>query len=235
LETNEQFLENFSKSISYLNQTKDFVHQQISDLEKQILIKNNANIVLDKQKLSNETEFVQFEILKKYGFNKPEENKKIFNAETGSRFFSEQFQLTVNRNELIFTSLHPETHLRGEIILNEISNLNENHSIDISSYIEVIEEINKDFIWEFNAEKITHPLKLRTKKTGDVFYPVGFSGKKKVSKFFKDEKLSILAKQKILLLCDGNDDILGIIPFRQDRRHAKDEKTQHVLTIFNRK
>ena len=235
-ETNEQFLENFRKSISYLNQTKDFVNDKIDEIEKNILIESKENIVLDKEQLNQKTDFIQFEILKKYGFNQPEEIQKIFTAETGSTFHSKEFKLIINRNELIFTELNSDIEIQEEIILTNTTESHQNHfSIDISQSIEIIEEINKDFNWEFDAEKITYPLKLRKKKEGDLFYPIGFSGKKKVSKFFKDEKLSILAKQKIWLLTDGNDTVLGIIPFRQDRRHAKDEKTQKVLTIFNQK
>ncbi|HEX7868970.1 MAG TPA: tRNA lysidine(34) synthetase TilS, partial [Chryseobacterium sp.] len=186
-------------------------------------------------KLNQETDFIQFEILKKYGFNQPEEIQKIFTAETGSSFHSKEFKLIINRNELIFIKLNSNTEIQEEIFLTNTTESNQKPSINLSHHIEIIDEINKDFDWEFDAEKITHPLKLRTKKEGDLFYPIGFSGKKKVSKFFKDEKLSILAKQKIWLLTDGNDAVLGIIPFRQDRRYAKDEKTQKVLTIFNQK
>lgn len=234
-ETNEQFLENFRKSILYLNQTKDFVNQQINEIEKNISNKSKENTILNKEKLNQETDFIQFEILKKYGFNQPEEIQKIFTAETGSSFHSKEFKLIINRNELIFIKLNSNTEIQEEIFLTNTTESNQKPSINLSHHIEIIDEINKDFDWEFDAEKITHPLKLRTKKEGDLFYPIGFSGKKKVSKFFKDEKLSILAKQKIWLLTDGNDAVLGIIPFRQDRRYAKDEKTQKVLTIFNQK
>jgi len=235
-ETNEQFLENFRKSILYLNQTKDFVHRQIEEIEKNILIKSEENITLDKEKLNQETVFIQFEILKKYGFNQPDEIKKIFIAETGSIFYSKEYKLIINRNELIFIKLDSDIEIQEEIILTNTTELHQKHfSIDISQYIEIIEEINKDFNWEFDAEKLAYPLKLRTKNEGDLFYPISFPGKKKVSKFFRDEKLSILAKQKIWLLADANDYVLGIIPFRQDRRYAKDEKTQKVLAIFNRK
>ncbi|MCX8525763.1 tRNA lysidine(34) synthetase TilS [Chryseobacterium formosus] len=234
-ETNEQFLENFRKSILILNQTKDFVNQQINEIEKNISIKSEEKIILNKEKLNQETDFIQFEILKKYGFNQPEEIQKIFTAETGSSFHSKEFKLIINRNELIFIKLNSNTEIQEEIFLTNTTESNQKPSINLSHHIEIIDEINKDLNWEFDAEKITHPLKLRAKKEGDLFYPIGFSGKKKVSKFFKDEKLSILAKQKIWLLTDGNDAVLGIIPFRQDRRYAKDEKTQKVLTIFNQK
>lgn len=236
LETNDHFLENFKKSLSYLNQTKDFVQQQIEEIENRITITNKENKILDKNKLNLEGDFVKFEILKKYGFEKEEEIKKIFKSETGSSFFSKDFQLIINRNELILNQLNQKTESQEEIILTQAFDLNQNRvEIKMSDEISTIEEINKTFQWDFDAEKITFPLKLRRKEEGDVFYPIGFSGKKKVSKFFKDEKLSILAKQKIWLLTDGNNSVLGIIPFRQDRRYAKDERTKRILTIFNEK
>lgn len=236
LETNDHFLENFKKSLSYLNQTTDFVQQQIEEIEGRISILSKENEILDKEKLDLESDFVKFEILKKYGFDKEEEIKKIFKAETGSSFFSKDTQLIINRNELIFNRLNQKKENTEEIILTHAFDFNQNLvEINISDTISAIEEINKPYLWEFDAEKLTFPLKLRRKEEGDIFFPIGFSGKKKISKFFKDEKLSILAKQKIWLLTDGNNCVLGIIPFRQDKRYAKDERTKYFLKIFNEK
>ncbi|MDF2932960.1 MAG: tilS [Chryseobacterium sp.] len=236
LQTNDHFLENFKKSLSYLNQTKDFVQQQIVEIEKKVTISNKENKILDKEKLNLESDFVKFEILKKYGFDQEEEIKKIFKAETGSSFFSKSSQLIINRNELIFIQLNQKEKNSEEIILTNTFDFNQNIvDINLSGTIEIIEEINKSFHWEFDAEELAFPLKLRRKQEGDLFFPIGFSGKKKVSKFFKDEKLSILAKQKIWLLTDRNNSVLGIIPFRQDRRYAKDERTKSILKIFNEK
>lgn len=236
LETNEHFLDNFKKSTHYLNQTKDFVQQQIEEIEHRITISNEECKILDKSKLNLESDFVKFEILKKYGFEKEAQIKKIFTSETGSAFFSKNFQMTINRNELILNTLDQNTDTQDKILLIEKIDVAENQTIiNLESTIESIEGINKTVRWDFDAEKITFPLQLRRKEEGDVFYPTGFSGKKKVSKFFKDEKLSILAKQKIWLLTDGNNRVLGILPFRQDRRYAKDERTKSILTIFNEK
>lgn len=56
------------------------------------------------------------------------------------------------------------------------------------------------------------------------------NGKKKLSKFFKDEKYSILDKQKQWLLCSENQ-IIWIIGKRADKRYIATETTQNTLKI----
>ncbi|SDQ84619.1 tRNA(Ile)-lysidine synthase [Chryseobacterium soldanellicola] len=236
LETNDHFLENFKKSISYLNQTKDFVQQQIQAIEDSISIFNKDHKILSKEKLNKETDFVKFEILKKYGFNQEEEISKIFKAENGSSFFSKNHQLIINYNELIISGKieNESPEMEKDILLIEKFDYSENQiKINLEDAIESIDGINKTFEWDFDADKLQFPLRLRKYEEGDEFYPSGFSGKKKVSKFFRDEKISILARQKIWILADGKNSVLGIIPFRQDRRYARDEKTKNILKIFN--
>jgi len=234
METNEHFLENFRKSSSLLNQTKDFVQKQIQEIENNLTVFNQDYKILSKEKLDQESDFVKFEILKKYGFNQEEEIPKIFKAENNSSFFSKEYQLIVNRDELIFINRSQEKKSEEEIILIDHFDFSENQiTINLVDHIESIDGINKGFEWDFDAEKLHFPLRLRKQKEGDEFYPTGFSGKKKVSKFFRDEKLSILARQKIWILADSNDSVLGVIPFRQDRRYAMNEKTKWSLKIFN--
>ncbi|WP_299177445.1 tRNA lysidine(34) synthetase TilS [uncultured Chryseobacterium sp.] len=235
LETNDHFLENFKKSSSYLNQTKDFVQQQIHIIEKEISVFTQEHIIISKDKLNLQSDFVKFEILKKYGFDQEEEIHKIFKAENGKTFLSKNHQLKIGRDELVI-SRNQEEKEEKEIIVIENFDFSENQiTINIKDFIEDIDEINDGVNWNFDAEKLHFPLRLRRHEAGDVFYPSGFSGKKKVSKFFRDEKLSILAKQKIWVLADGYNSVLGIIAYRQDRRYAKDEKTKNILKIFNEK
>ena len=236
LETNEHFLENFKKSSSYLNQTRDFVEKQIEEIENRLTLFNPEHKILSKEKLSLESAFVQFEILKKYGFDQEEEIPKIFTAENGSSFFSKDYHLIINRNELILVDKNKEQETKDEILLIESFDSPENlMSLSLENTIENIEGINNNFDWDFDAAKLQFPLRLRKHQDGDEFYPSGFSGRKKVSKFFRDEKLSILARPKIWILCDSKNSVLGIIPLRQDRRYAKDEKTKSILKIFNEK
>ncbi|REC43928.1 tRNA lysidine(34) synthetase TilS [Chryseobacterium sp. 5_R23647] len=227
-ETNDQFLENFRKSISFLNQTKDFVHDQIEIIEKNLSVFNKEHKILSKEKLAQQSDFVKFEILKKYGFKRTEEIQKIFSAENGSSFFSEDYHLTVDREGLILKLKNLSREINPEIILLKNFDFHQDQvTINIKSYI----PDGNCFNWVFDTDKLQFPLSLRKQKDGDAFYPSGFTGKKKVSKFFRDEKLSVLTKEKIWVLCDAEDQILGIVPLRQDRRFEAEVNTQKTTTV----
>ena len=82
----------------------------------------------------------------------------------------------------------------------------------------------------FDADLLQYPLLVRKKKKGDYFYPKGMAGKKKLSDFFTDEKLSVLQKENIWLLCSG-DSVLWLIGKRTDERFKVTERTKHILEV----
>lgn len=229
LETNSDFLENFKKSSLYLNRTKDFVQQQIQEIENRITVFNKDQKILSKEQLAAESAFVKFEILKKYGFTSELEIAKIFTAENGSEFFSKDYLLIADRNGFVITNR--EEYISKERADEEVILKSDSNEIILSDNNEYQIVITKSFDWLLDLEAISFPLKLRKKKEADVFFPTGMKGKKKVSKFLRDEKLSILEKQNTWLLCDAKDQILGILPHRQDRRFCVEQQTKKTLNI----
>lgn len=235
-ETHEHFLDNFRRSMTYLNQAKNFIRDEISEKEKKITVSEGFPKILSKQLLLQENSFVQYEILKKYGFHQAEEIPKIFSAGNGSSFYSYEYRMLVEQEHLTLIRRQEEAQTTDEeIILMENFDFSENRMAVNLEHITGIEEINKSFSWDFDARKLRFPLQLRRPGTGDEFYPAGFSGKKKVSKFFRDEKIAILARQKIWVLSDAENSVLGILPYRQDRRYMREENTGNILKIFNKK
>ena len=229
-ETNENFLQNFAKSLNFLQQTKQFVEEKIQQTELELLSEKDHVFYLNKAKLSEQNSLTKFEILRKFGFQDEKEIAKIFNAEKGKTFNSADFQLLVDCENFVLiknSSNHNSTENSEEIIIAESISSIKNNEISLSKWI--INE--KETQWFFDEEKLIFPLKLRKKKTGDIIFPSGMIGKKTVSKFFKDEKIPILAQQKIWLLCNGNDEILGVIPLRQDRRFSANQDTKSTIKI----
>ncbi|ROI14183.1 tRNA lysidine(34) synthetase TilS [Epilithonimonas hominis] len=225
---NSDFLTNFSKSIHYINQAKDFINQSVDDKIKILKINSDKNqIIIDKQKFSKESELIRYEILKRFSFNDENEMQKVLTAQTGSSFFNSEYQLIINRNELIFSCKAEVGNQKSEDSL--ILEIIDNEIIIPQNLKNEVQEFGNCF-WKIDKQKVQLPLKLRKKQEGDLYFPIGMIGKKKISKFFKDEKLSILAKQKIWLLCDADEQIVGVLPFRQDGRFSSDN-SEAELTL----
>jgi tRNA(Ile)-lysidine synthase len=81
-----------------------------------------------------------------------------------------------------------------------------------------------------DKETLNKVLTLRKWHKGDYFYPLGMKGKKKVSKFFKDEKMDMIAKENQWILCSG-DDIVWIVGKRADERFKVTDTTRTILKI----
>ena len=137
--------------------------------------------------------------------------------------------MTVERETLNFKKLSIENAEENSCeILLEINIVNE---------IIFPEKIQQEILqlgkisWKIDIEKAALPLKVRRKKEGDIFHPIGMIGRKKVSKFFKDEKIPIFAQPKIWLLCDRHDEVLGILPFRKDRSFAANRESKKIMKV----
>jgi tRNA(Ile)-lysidine synthase len=81
-----------------------------------------------------------------------------------------------------------------------------------------------------DAEKIQFPLILRKWKQGDVFYPFGMKGKKLISDYFSDHKMTALQKQNVWILCSG-DDVVWLVGQRIDNRYRVSSKTRWILAL----
>lgn len=81
-----------------------------------------------------------------------------------------------------------------------------------------------------DAETIRFPLLLRHAKAGEHFHPLGAPGKKKISRFFSDHKISIMDRDNYpLLISDGK--IAAIAGLRVDHAFRITETTRQTLVL----
>lgn len=186
------------------------------DLELSKYFKENkSGELLSKKKFWKAFDLESFELeyFQRFGFFDKMELYKILRSDSGKSIRSDTYTVLSNRDDIIISKNYAE--LIDEFLLLDGSN---DYPIKI------------DLVFSKNASKPTRkhicisqnidkPLKLRRWKQGDFFYPNGMTGKKKLSKFFKDEKMSIFDKKNQWILSSFKDEILWIVGLRADRRN----------------
>jgi len=82
-----------------------------------------------------------------------------------------------------------------------------------------------------DAEKVENKtLKVRNRRNGDRFFPLGMKGSKKLKDFMIDLKIEKEKRDSVLLVCDG-DDILWVAGYRMSDICKLDSGTETVLKI----
>jgi tRNA(Ile)-lysidine synthase len=105
--------------------------------------------------------------------------------------------------------------------------------LEINSGEESLQQIqaNKDHsvAW-IDGDLVQLPLKVRTMKNGDRFYPLNFKGSKKLSDFFTDIKIPLHQRERIPIL-ESENRIIWICGLRLDDRFKVTENTTKMYKL----
>ena len=236
-ELNPNFIETMRNNISHLNDATDFYKKSIEE-ELNILLKidSNKNICISITELlkSQTPKLLLFEFLNKYGFNTSQVDDLYTlissDTPTGKHFFSNSYNLLVNRNEIII-STYKQMPADSILINNQDNFVTYANKLTLKKLPVSKIELNSNSDYAFlDADKVKFPLLLRKWKPGDKFVPLGMTGKKKVSDFLIDSKVSKFAKEKIYVL-ETNGRICWIIGQRIDDNFKITSETKNVLRL----
>ena len=237
-ELNPNLLSTFDQTLDHLKGSKRMLEDHIERVfRKTSIIKGNAiHFNIKKLKKLSIPKNYLYEILHTYGFTEFNDIGRLLDAQTGKLVLSPTHQLLRNRGELILSPLNSEKKLHYEILESTVKmntplrlrlkkyKLNANNE---SLFEKLVKKENSILV---DSDLLSFPLTLRKWQSGDFFYPIGLEGKKKISKFFKDEKMSLNDKENIWLLCSG-EDIVWVVGKRLDDRFKITSMSSNALHI----
>jgi tRNA(Ile)-lysidine synthase len=174
-----------------------------------------------------------YEIIAAYGFSEKQVDEvlKLAGADSGSYIDSPADDLRIIKHRHWFIISPALSPLAENIIIEE-----KDGKIQFSEGILRIEKtgnqepVTSNHTACLDAKDIQFPLLLRKWKSGDYFYPLGMKKKKKLARFFIDQKLSKTAKEKTWVV-EMNKKIIWVVGMRIDERFKITKTTGPVLQI----
>ena len=228
-ELNPSFMNSFQNTLDNLKQSQSLVDDASRIVYRKVVQEeeNQKKINISELKQLENYEAYLYQWLKPLGFTAWDDIYDLVEAQSGKQVFSADYLLLKDRNDLIVTTRDLGNQISYKI---EKTNLQVNIPLKLTlCNIGYISNLNSNCIF-VDEDKISFPLTIRKWQEGDVFYPSGMQGKKKVSKYFKDQKFSLIDKQNQWLLC-SNDEIVWIINQRADQRFLANDNTKNILKI----
>ena len=227
---NKTVLQNFQQTQQHLKESQALLEDYITLVTKLVVSHKDTSFEIDSKQLQAlpNTNTLLFELLYPYGFTDFKAIASILESEVGKKVLSKQYVLHKDRNHLVLTTREQVVDSRVYCIDAKQQSCTIPIKLNFTKVAQVGE--HEPHSLYVDAAKLTYPLKVRAWRLDDVFHPFGMKGKKKLTKFFKDEKLSLLSKNSVWVLESG-DEIVWVIGLRPDDRYKVTSATKEVLKI----
>ena len=230
-EMNPQLLQNFQITISNLQDSQDLIEDAVVKIQKKIARVEDDQLKLDikkLKKLSNPKAYL-YQLLKDFNFTAWNDVVNLLDAQSGKQVFSSTHRLLKDRDCLLLCDIDQVIDNNVISILKDDKEVTTSFGTLIFDEVDAILETSRHIIYA-DADQLKYPLTIRKWHEGDLFYPLGMKGKKKLSKYFKDEKLSLIDKEHVWILFSG-EDVVWVIGRRADERFKVTEHTTNILKI----
>lgn len=230
-ELNPNFMASFFKTENYLQQSHAMVEDAVIMVYQQVASQVGDQIHYNLNKLMQLPNYKSYlyQWLKEFGFTAWDDIYDLVDGQSGKQVFAADFRVLKDRDVLIVCPIAPAESIEEFYIYENQSEVNIPLKLSISKVADILIDSNTAIF--VDADKLFFPLVIRRWKTGDVFMPFGMDGKsKKVSKLFKDEKLSLIEKENTWILCSGKQ-IVWVIGIRADNRFRTADTTKNILKI----
>ena len=221
---------NIDKTANYLREAEKVYDAEVQR-ERIALKADSGEVSIDELLRQPSPSVFLHEWLMPFGFNSSQTEQILgaVNSEPGKEFTSTTHTLVVDRSKLIVES-------NGEPMKSiKIPECGVYRYDETTTYkVELTDDtcISKSAdVATVDADKVKFPLTICPVENGDWFIPFGMKGRKLVSDYLTDKKLSILQKRRQLALVDASGAIVWLIGCRTDNRFKVSADTTKILRI----
>ena len=237
-EINPRFPFIMSRNIERLMAAQRFIDGAIDHIYAEAVSDEDGIYTIHMENISNadSREFVIYEILSsRFGFKGDVVDglcRALQSDTTGRRFYSRSHVAYVDRGNIVVTRISDEDNCQVSVQQGQQRAYCGNSVL----YFEIVDVDSlpsynvADNVALLDADKVAFPLTLRRWSEGDTFIPFGMTGRKKVSDFLIDGKVSMAEKNRQFVLISGTE-----IAWLAGRRIADPfritDSTERVLRI----
>ena len=220
----------------HLQQTYAIYSKAIKSATDRIVTISGGITTISIPELNKEadTGAVLFEILSPMGFNSTqiEDIVASLSSQPGARFISATHQLIKERDFLTVSPIDDSSFKPLTINLepDTSSALPDGSVLTVATAHAVTPISRLQSTATFDADLVKGPITIRPWQEGDWFIPFGMKGRKLVSDYLTDCKVSALERQKQLVATCRND-IVWVMGRRSDNRYRVTDKTKTQLIL----
>jgi tRNA(Ile)-lysidine synthase len=230
-ELNPSFSKSFQATLKHLQQAQSLV-EDATILIYNLIVTDEDDVkkfnIVELKRLPNFEAYL-YQWLSPFGFSAWDDIYSLIDAQSGKQILSNDYRILKDRNYLILSPKNKKLEPNSYLINANQKEVKKPIKLSFSEVSTLSSTLNNAIF--VDAKKLKYPLELRLWDEGDSFQPFGMNGNtKKVSKFLKDQKITLFDKEKIWLLCSDNQ-VVWIVGLRADERFKTDETTTKILQI----
>ena len=237
-EINPKFTSLMCRNLARLTDAQLFINHGIERIRETAVTSSEGidTIHLDRIDPAFPQEFVIYELLNSaYGFKGDVIDalcRALGQGASGRRFYARDHVAVTDRGRILVAPIAPD----DECLTTVEKGAPRSYCGNAVLYYEYCDiDTIKNFgvpeqIAQVDADRLQFPLTLRRWREGDWFIPFGMTGRKKVSDFLIDAKVSLPEKQRQFVLLSG-DEIVWLVGRRIDDRYRLTSETENVLRI----
>ena len=237
-EINPKFTSLMCRNLARLTDAQLFINHGIERIRETAVTSSEGidTIHLDRIDPAFPQEFVIYELLNSaYGFKGDVIDalcRALGQGASGRRFYARDHVAVTDRGRILVAPIAPD----DECLTTVEKGAPRSYCGNAVLYYEYCDiDTIKNFgvpeqIAQVDADRLQFPLTLRRWREGDWFIPFGMTGRKKVSDFLIDAKVSLPEKQRQFVLLSG-EEIVWLVGRRIDDRYRLTSETENVLRI----